>query len=85
MSLTLRQICLVAEKLQPALDDLKGVLGIEDAVIRFVEATDGRGDGLGGIDIEVADSTELLKNADDRGLKVSDTQVMLCGVRFNLV
>ena len=27
--ITLRQICLVAEKLQPALDDLKAALGIE--------------------------------------------------------
>ena len=29
MSLTLRQICLVAEKLQPVLEDLKAVLGLE--------------------------------------------------------
>ncbi|MFC1886402.1 hypothetical protein ACFLZM_05035 [Thermodesulfobacteriota bacterium] len=58
---------------------------INDAVIRFVEATDGRGEGLGAIDIEAADPTRLLKAADERGLKVSDTQVMICGLRFNLV
>jgi len=58
---------------------------LNNAVIRFVEATDGRGEGLDGIDIEAADSARLLKAADDRGLKVSDTQVMICGVRFNLV
>ena len=29
MSLTLRQICLVAEKIQPAIEDLEAVLGIE--------------------------------------------------------
>ena len=29
MSLTLRQICLVAAKLQPAVDDLKALLGVE--------------------------------------------------------
>jgi hypothetical protein len=28
MSLTLRQICLVAEKLQPIIDDLKNILWI---------------------------------------------------------
>jgi hypothetical protein len=54
-------------------------------VIRFVEANDGRGEGLGGIDIEAVDPARLLKAADGRGLKVSETQVMICGVRFNLV
>ena len=29
MSLTLRQICLVARELQPAVDDLKNILGLE--------------------------------------------------------
>jgi hypothetical protein len=27
----------------------------------------------------------LLKAADERGLKVSERQVMICGLRFNLV
>lgn len=58
---------------------------LNNAVIRFVEATDGRGEGLGAIDIEAANSAKLLKTADERGLKVSDTQVMICGVQFNLV
>ena len=58
---------------------------LNNAVIRFVEATDGRREGLGGIDIEVVDRKFLLGSADERGLKISDSQVMICGLRFNLV
>ncbi|MBT6613198.1 MAG: hypothetical protein HOB38_13950 [Deltaproteobacteria bacterium] len=58
---------------------------LNNAVIRFVQADDGRGEGLGGIDIEASDPKKLLQAAEDRGLKISDTRVMICGVRFNLV
>lgn len=57
---------------------------LENASVRFVEATDGRGEGLGGVDIAVPDRTRLLTAAAARGCKVSDDQVMICGVRFNL-
>ncbi len=60
-------------------------LPLNNAVIRFVQANDGRGEGLGGIDIEASDPMKLLQAAEDRGLKISDTLVMICGVRFNLV
>ena len=58
---------------------------LSNASIRFIEETDGRGEGLGGIDIEAADPQKLLQAAEHRGMKVSDTQVMICGVRFNLI
>jgi hypothetical protein len=58
---------------------------LNNAVIRFVESTDGRGEGLGALDLTVKDLPRLLKSADRRGLKVSESQVMICGVRFNLV
>ena len=58
---------------------------LNNAVIRFVEATDGRGEGLGAIDVAVADRDRLLKAADERELKNSENQVVICGVRFNLV
>ena len=58
---------------------------LNNATVRFVQDTDGRGEGLGGIDIQVVDGHHVLQAAEARGLKVSDTQVMLCGVRFNLV
>ena len=60
------------------------MLPLENAHIRFVEATDGRGDGLGGIDVIVADRQRLLKAAEQRGCWVSDDQVNMCGVRFYL-
>ena len=58
---------------------------LRNAVIRFVEATDGRGEGLGAIDIKANDPKRLLQSADQRGLKTSESQVTICGSRFNLV
>ncbi len=57
---------------------------LENADVRFVEATDGRGDGLGGVDIVVTDVQGLLTTAEQRGCRVSDDQVQVCGVRFYL-
>jgi hypothetical protein len=58
---------------------------LDNASVRFVEATDGRGEGLGGIDILVNDRARLLRAAEERGRRVSDDQVMICGTRFYLV
>jgi len=55
---------------------------LDNASVRFVEAADGRGDGLGGIDIVVNDRQRLLSAAERRGCRVSDDQVMICGTRF---
>ena len=60
------------------------VLPLENANLRFVEATDGRGDGLGGVDLVVTDIQGLLTAAERRGRRVSDDQVEVCGVRFYL-
>ena len=57
---------------------------LENASVRFVEATDGRGEGLGSVDLVVADRARALTAAAARGRKVSDGQVMICGMRFNL-
>ena len=58
---------------------------LTNASIHFVEEADGRGEGLSGIDIEAVDPEKLLQTAEDRGMRISDTQVIICGVRFNLV
>ncbi len=58
---------------------------LDNAHIRFVAATDGRGNGFGGIDVKAADPRKVLEAAEARGLKRSDTQVMVCGTRVNLV
>lgn len=59
-------------------------LHLNNAVLRFVEATDGRGPGLGGLDIKVADRAGILKRAQERGCYVDDEQVLICGTRFYL-
>jgi hypothetical protein len=60
-------------------------IALDDAVLRFVQSTDGRGDGLGGLDLHVADRAHVLAAAEERGLKRSDDRVDVCGVRFRLV
>jgi hypothetical protein len=61
------------------------IMPLENAVIRFVVDMDGRGEGLGGIDVKVEDKAALLAAAKDRSAMVNEEQVMICGVRFNLV
>lgn len=71
----------------PLRNDLRGrvELPLDNAAIRFVEATDGRGEGLGGIDIVAADRTRILEAAKIRNCRVAEDQVVVCGTRFNLV
>ena len=61
------------------------VVALANADLRFVAATDGRGPGLGGLDLRVADKAALLAAAKQRDCYVSDAQVMVCGTRFNIV
>ena len=58
---------------------------LDDGCVRFVAATDGRGTGLGGVDVEVVDRDRLLAAAEERGCRTSDDVVMICGTRFRLV
>lgn len=55
-----------------------------NATLRFVESTDGRGPGLGGLDIRVANRPGILGRAKERGCYVNDQQVDICGTRFYL-
>jgi hypothetical protein len=57
---------------------------LENASVRFVEAIDGRGEGLSAVDLVVADSARIISKAAARGRPVHDRQVTICGVRFNL-
>ncbi|MCB1685335.1 MAG: hypothetical protein R3E82_15295 [Pseudomonadales bacterium] len=59
-------------------------LRLNNAELRFVTAEDGRGPGLGGIDIAVADRAQVLRTAQARGCYVSDERVDVCGTRFYL-
>jgi hypothetical protein len=60
-------------------------LALDDATLRFVEAADGRGEGLGGLDVEVADREHVLREAESRGRRTGESALMICGTRFNLV
>lgn len=59
-------------------------LRLNNAHLRFVSAEDGRGPGLGGVDIAVADRAHVLREARARGCYVSDDRVDICGTRFYL-
>jgi Glyoxalase-like domain len=65
-------------------DQGRPVVPLDGASLRFVEATDGRGEGLGGIDLRVADRAALLASAKARGLPHDDDQVLLAGMRMYL-
>lgn len=58
---------------------------LDNATIRVIDATDGRGEGLGGIDVKVADRNHVLAQAAKRSIPVNDSQIIICGTRFNLV
>ncbi len=59
-------------------------LVFDNLPIRFVAATDGRGNGVGALDVETADREAILKAAETRGLRRGDDQVEVCGVRIHL-
>ncbi len=61
------------------------VLQLNNAKLRFVGIEDGRGAGLGGVDLIVTDRDALLAEAKRRNAYVSDDQVIVCGTRFYLV
>lgn len=57
---------------------------LDNAALRFVEATDGRGEGLGGLDVVTVDRQAVLVAAEACDCAVSDEQVMVAGLRVNL-
>ena len=59
-------------------------IALDDGVIRFVADRDGRGEGVSGIDVAVADPTEVVHRARARGVPAAAAEVELCGVRFHL-
>lgn len=66
-------------------NDGKPAIALSNGHIRFAPDTDGRGLGIGAIDVLPADRDNILQMADKFGLRQSDHQIMLCGVRVNLV
>ncbi len=60
------------------------VLPLDNASVRFVPCTDGRPEGLGGIDVACADKAAILAAAEARGAVTGADQICLCGIRINL-
>jgi len=58
---------------------------LDNATLRFVPEADGRGEGLGGIDVTTVDREAVLAAARTRDCYVNDNQVALAGLRVNLV
>lgn len=57
---------------------------LDRSSIRFVEATDGRGDGVGGFDVHVVDRERLFRNAARHGVSCSGRELTIAGTRINL-
>jgi hypothetical protein len=66
--------------------DVDGVptIPLDNATLRFVPVTDGRGEGLGGIDLACSDPDTVRANAARRGVPVADDHVYLVGMRCYL-
>jgi hypothetical protein len=60
-------------------------LRFDGSLLRFVSAADGRGDGLAGIDVALADPEAALSRARERGLPVDGNMVPICGMRVRVV
>ncbi|MFN4088359.1 MAG: VOC family protein [Alphaproteobacteria bacterium] len=60
-------------------------IALDDAVLRFVPVRDGRGEGLGGLDIATTDKTAVLEAAAARGCPVEGDTITLCGTRIRLI
>ncbi len=60
-------------------------VSLANATLRFVPCTDGRPEGLGGIDIVATDADAVLTAAEANGVRSAEHQLMLCGMRINLV
>ena len=59
-------------------------VSVDNAGLRFVMAEDGRGEGLGGIDLEVNDLAAILKAGERRGLPIRGNTILIGGVRCHL-
>jgi len=66
----------------PLKDD---AIALQNAKLRFVKETDGRGEGLSGLDLKAVDRKHALDAAEKQGRRIGDDTVMVCGVRMRLV
>ncbi len=61
-----------------------GEISLDLGTLRFVAETDGRGEGLTGLDLAVVDPATMLAAARRRGCPTAGNQLTLCGMRLRL-
>jgi len=59
-------------------------IAADNALLRFVKDEDGRGEGLGGIDLEVNDLASIREAAERRGLPIRGDVITIGGIRCHL-
>jgi hypothetical protein len=77
----------LASRWQEILDrpiEPEGTLRLDDAVVRFVDESDGRGEGLATLELVAVDRSGVLAAADRRGCRGPDGDVVIGGSRFRL-
>ena len=57
---------------------------VDNAKLRFVDATDARGEGLAAVTVRARDADAIRATAKARGLSHDASSVTVCGVRFEL-
>lgn len=72
---------------QPLVPDGSGApsLKLDNATVRFVAATDGRPEGLGGLDLVATNAGAVRAAAGERGCLRDDGVILIGGMRFRLV
>jgi hypothetical protein len=60
-------------------------IAVDDGVLRFVPAADGRGEGLGGLDLAAANRAAILEAAARREKEIAGDVVSVGGMWFRLV
>lgn len=65
-------------------DDGHPMMTFDNATVRVVPDSDGRGEGLGGIDLITEDKDAVLEAAQQLGCYVDDDQVAVAGLRMYL-
>jgi hypothetical protein len=76
-----------SEILRRPVRDVSGVptIDLDLGALRFVPATDGRGEGLGGIDVKIPRHERARFAARQKEVAEEDGALMLCGTRVRLV
>jgi len=55
---------------------------LDDGEVRFLEASDGRGDGVAAVEFSVTNRAAIMSAAENHGLSWSGDEITVCGTRF---